>query len=335
MVTTGNRDLAGGLRARGDAPDEPVTNDHFVPRSAHPLPRVNGHRAALLTAEELRTAVTRNELVVHYQPVVDLWTGAPTGVEALVRWDHPDFGLLRPAFFVPMAERRAVIGDVSEFVLGTACAQLEQWHLDAVVTHGFRMAVNVSTLDFSRPALVERVRRMVSTHNLNAGDLLLELTETVAIAEAGRGGTSAHALRELGVELALDDFGTGYANLALLHELQVDELKIDRTFVADLDKAPTASIVRAVVGIARGLGLRVVGEGVERQEQATRLADLGCHEGQGFLWSAARPAAEISALLAGAASFPAPFALPLVTPQRSVSPGAPSARAGGSDGEVV
>ena len=246
---------------------------------------------------DLRRAVERGELRLHYQPIIDLVTGAVVGHEALVRWEHPTRGLLGPSAFIPLAEETGLILGIGEWVLGEACRQTRTWQSQQPMTPPLSVSVNLSGRQFTQPDLVGTVSRALAESGLPASSLELEITESVAMSDAPATGVTLRALRELGVRLALDDFGTGYSSLAYLSEMALDSIKVDRTFVAGLS-VPGAnhSIIAAVSALADGLGLTVTAEGIEEPEQLAAVIALGCDRGQGYLF--ARP---LSAVDAGAA----------------------------------
>ena len=247
---------------------------------------------------DLRVAVERDELRLHYQPIVDLHDGRIVGVEALVRWQHPVRGLVAPAAFIPLAEETGLILPIGRWVLETACAQARVWR-DLRPEKPLVMNVNLSARQFAEPGLVEDVTAVLAAAGLAPGALELEITESVAMDDSEAGVRTLRALRELGVRLVLDDFGTGYSSLSYLKHLPLDTIKIDRSFVTELDdEDANVAIVKAVVSLAHGLGIDVVAEGIESLEQATRLSTLGCDLGQGYVWSQPLPAGELDALLA-------------------------------------
>ena len=243
---------------------------------------------------DLRRAVERGELRLHYQPIIDLVTGAVVGHEALVRWEHPTRGLLGPSAFIPLAEETGLILEIGEWVLGEACRQAWAWQSDQPMEPPLSVSVNLSGRQFTQPDLVGTVSRALAESGLPASSLELEITESVAMSDAVATGVTLRALRELGVRLALDDFGTGYSSLAYLSEMALDSIKVDRAFVAGLS-VPGAnhSIIAAVSALADGLGLTVTAEGIEEPEQLAAVMALGCDRGQGYLF--ARPLAAVDA----------------------------------------
>ena len=236
---------------------------------------------------ELRRALAEDELEVHYQPKAELSSGRISGVEALVRWRHPERGLVPPDEFVPLAESSGLIEDITRRVVDAAVGQLALWHAQGLE---LRMAVNVSVRDLASSALVDSVVSALDRHGVQARSLVLEVTEGSLFAESYRAATTLRRLDELGVALSLDDFGTGWSSLGHLRRLPVQELKVDRSFVLRMCRDPRdAAIVRSVVDLGAGLGMRVVAEGVEDQETWELLREMGCHEAQGWLLSRAEP----------------------------------------------
>jgi diguanylate cyclase (GGDEF)-like protein len=249
-----------------------------------------------LTAEnELRSALSRHELRMVYQPIVDVDSGATVGTEALMRWDHPALGSVSPLTFIPIAEETGLIMGIGEFALIEACQQTRSWHdegLDA------RVSVNVSGQQISDRGFPAMVEHALAATGLSPDQLCLELTESVLMTDATRTISSLAALKALGVRLSIDDFGTGYSSLAYLQQFPVDELKIDRTFVNDLTVQPDQrALVAAMVAMASALGLEVVAEGVETTAQLSALRSLGCDLAQGYLFAAPQPPIDVSRLL--------------------------------------
>jgi diguanylate cyclase (GGDEF)-like protein len=244
----------------------------------------------LLLENELRLALTRGELVLYYQPQIDMRSGLMTGVEALVRWNHPTQGLLAPDDFIPMAEETGLILPLGEWVLRTACRQLQSWHA-AGLTHIERVAVNLSARQLDHQDLPALVADVLQETHLHPSHLELEITESVAMQNPEGSVKVLNALRQMGVTLALDDFGTGHSSLAYLKMLPISCLKIDRSFVRDIEtNRHDAEICTATVLLARKLGLKVLAEGVETFGQFNFLRDINCTETQGYLTSGPLPA---------------------------------------------
>jgi diguanylate cyclase (GGDEF)-like protein len=252
-------------------------------------------RTRLALAGELRRAISDSELVVHYQPKADLARGEVISVEALVRWRHPDLGLLPPGEFVPMAEQTGQIRALTLFVLDAAAAQAREW--DALGLE-LGVAVNLAMANLIDSQLPDDVAAVLARHKLPPSRLILEITENVVMADPARTLKILEQLRSLGVGLSLDDFGTGHSSLAYLRQLHVDELKIDRSFVTDMVRDDqNAAIVRSTIELAHAVGVRIVAEGVEDADTLFELKAMGADEVQGFYLSPAVPPAEIVAML--------------------------------------
>jgi len=245
---------------------------------------------------ELRKALHRADFQVHYQPIHDVRKGTVECLEALVRWQHPTLGLLEPARFIYIAEETGMISLLSDRVLDCACAQLKQWR-----TEGFpklRVAVNVSPRDFERADFGERVVQALARHKLQPNGLELEITENVLIEDVDAAVDKIRQLRKTGVRISIDDFGTRYSSLGYLQRLPVNTIKLDQVFTRELDETqPQSPIVLAIVGIAKGFGLHLVAEGVERAVHRDMLRNLGCQSMQGFLFSPALSADDATAYL--------------------------------------
>jgi diguanylate cyclase len=262
-------------------------------------------------AAELRLAIGTGQLRVHYQPRVAAPDGALVSVEALVRWQHPRLGLLLPGRFIDVAERAGLIDELGEVVLDQACQQMAAWRAEGVVVP--RVSVNVSMQQLRTGRLPSLVRQTLARHGLPASALELEITESLLADDTQGAVAQLRELHDAGVEIALDDFGTGYSAMAQLRRLPLDVMKIDRSFVADLEYDPGAmAIARTIVALAGALGLRVVAEGVETEVQARRLRELGCHELQGYFVARPLAATDLAAFLqAGHARGVAASGLPL------------------------
>ena len=244
---------------------------------------------------ELRLALERREMVVHYQPRVRAEDGSVSSAEALVRWQHPQRGLLAPGAFIELVESGGLIDELGRQVLEMACAQAATWRREGLGLD--RVSVNVSPQQLSTGTLPATVKALLQRHGLPARCLELEITESLLVRDAHAAQTQLATLREAGVTIALDDFGTGYSSLSVLRQLPIDVMKIDRAFVADLDHDRGAeAIARAIVALAGSLGLGIVAEGVETESQARHLRALGCHELQGFHFSRPLPPARFAEL---------------------------------------
>ncbi|HUB69203.1 MAG TPA: EAL domain-containing protein [Acidimicrobiales bacterium] len=254
----------------------------------HPVLRESATERHRL-GRDLRLAVENNEFFLVYQPIFALPSNALAGVEALVRWQHPKKGVVPPAKFIPLAEKLGLINALDGWALGEACRQLSDWDVNLPPRERFTMAVNVSARQVAASGFVDLVRATLADHNLEPARLSLEITETGMITEFDRTGEALEALVEMGIRVALDDFGTGYSSLAHLHSFRMNTLKIDRSFVFQLDGAGKENaIVAGVVAMAHALGLEVVAEGVETATQLGKVVAMGCDFAQGFYF--ARPA---------------------------------------------
>ncbi|WP_313194174.1 putative bifunctional diguanylate cyclase/phosphodiesterase [Shinella zoogloeoides] len=250
----------------------------------------------LVRQEELRRALARSELFLQYQPQMDLSTGRIFAVEALIRWRHPERGLVAPGDFIPLAEETGLIGPIGDWTLREACRQNKAWQVSGLPP--IVVSVNVSARQFQEKDWVERVAAALSESGLEARYLELELTESMIMDDVQQAVETMHRLERLGVHLAIDDFGTGYSSLASLKRFPVGRLKIDRSFVRDLpDDGDDAAIARAVISLAHSLQLRVIAEGVETREQIDFLREAGCDEIQGFYLSHPIDARALQAIL--------------------------------------
>jgi EAL domain-containing protein (putative c-di-GMP-specific phosphodiesterase class I) len=257
-----------------------------------------GDLERLALEADLRRAVERGELEVHYQPIVDLPTGEIAEVEALIRWRHPERGLVPPGDFIPLAEETGLIRPIGQWVLREACRQGRIWHEQYPERPPLTVAVNLSAREFAQPALDRDVAQILAETGLPARCLHLEITESVAMRDADMALGVFAALRALGVRLVIDDFGTGYSSLAYLQRLRVDGLKIDRAFVGDLATNPTnLRICEAIASLAHILGLAVTAEGVEQATQVEVLRRF-CDRAQGHYFARPLPATLLGELLA-------------------------------------
>jgi diguanylate cyclase (GGDEF)-like protein/PAS domain S-box-containing protein len=251
---------------------------------------------AMRVEQELQRALEQGELRLRYQPSVDLATGQVVGAEALVRWEHPQRGLIVPDSFLAVAEETGLIVPLGSWVVGETCRQLAEWQTRPE-TADLRVSVNLSARELTHPDVVTTVLSCVRDSGIDPRSLAIEVTESTAMAD---GDTGFRALRDLsaeGIRVAIDDFGTGYSSMEQLRRMPVDIVKVDRSFVAGMASDSTdREIVAAVVGMARALNLSVVAEGIETRQQAEALRELGCDIGQGFLFAKAVPAAEFEDL---------------------------------------
>lgn len=246
---------------------------------------------------ELRRALEQNELRVYYQPQVDLISGEIVGLEALVRWQHPERGLVLPGEFIPLAEESGLIVALGNWVLRETCRQIKRWADGGLVPR--QTAVNISAVQLSRGSLVESVREALLETGIAAQQLELEITESFVMADRDQSFKALSELKALGIRLSIDDFGTGYSSLGYLQLLEVDKLKVDISFVRDMTtNISNASIVKAIIGLGHSLGLEVIAEGVEDTGQARYLRSLRCDVMQGYLISRPMPAAEMTQFMA-------------------------------------
>ena len=251
--------------------------------------RMQARRALEL---DLRKAIMNAEFELYYQPIIDVKSGQISSCEALIRWHHPERGMVAPLEFIPVAEETGLIVPLGEWILRQACAEAARWPKNVTV------AVNLSPAQFKSRNLVPTVISALATSGLAAGRLELEITELVLLQETEGAFAILHQLRDLGIRIAMDDFGTGYSSLGYLRSFPFDKIKIDQSFIRDLPtKGDSVAIVRAVVGLSSSLGITTTAEGVETKEQLASLTSEGCNEVQGFLFSPPRPAVEVERIL--------------------------------------
>ena len=244
----------------------------------------------------LRRALEREEFVLHYQPKVNIASGLITGMEALLRWQHPELGSVAPGRFIPIAEETGLILPIGAWVLKTACIQNRAWQRQGV--RRFPVAVNLSPRQFAGETLLEDVKAALDVSGLAPADLELEITESMVMNNPERAVNLLQQLKGLGIHVAIDDFGTGYSSLAYLKRFPIDSVKVDRSFVEDIpDNVDSMAIAQAVIAMAHNLRLKVVAEGVESEAQLGFLRGEGCDEIQGYYFCEARPASEISAIM--------------------------------------
>jgi EAL domain-containing protein (putative c-di-GMP-specific phosphodiesterase class I) len=241
---------------------------------------------------DLRHALERGEFQSVYQPVVELASGRVSGFEALLRWRHPSRGMVSPVEFIPVAEEMGLIVPIGAWMLRRACADAAAW------PDGVRVAVNVSAIQFRDPNLVATVATALADSGLPASRLEIEITESLLLEDEAATGVMLHRLRGLGVRVAMDDFGTGYSSLGYLRSFPFDKIKIDQSFIRDLDSKPDSrAIVRAIIGLGRSLGMRTTAEGVETRPILDILRAEGCTEAQGYLFSKPCVAERVPAVL--------------------------------------
>ena len=262
-------------------------------------------RKQLQLLQDLRNALEHGEFRLYYQPKFDAVSGIAVGAEALLRWEHPQQGLLLPATFIALAEKTGLIIAIGEWVLDEACRQMSLWYAQGY--ESWRIAVNLSALQFCHAGLVNSVAAALERHQLPANSLTLEITETTAMSDADASMTVLQQLSDMGVDLSIDDFGTGYSSLMYLKRLPANELKIDRGFVRDLEHdSDDAAIVSAIVALGQALDLRIVAEGVETDAQQNFLTRLGCDSLQGYLLGHPLPADSFMANIRSGEDAPAP-----------------------------
>ena len=253
-------------------------------------------RARSSLERELRHAIDNNELEVHYQPVISLETNAPAYVEALVRWRHPERGLIPPGKFIPLAEETSMIADIGEFVLRSACRDAASWPAEVSV------AVNVSAHELAGTKLIDTIEGSLKNTGLPSGRLQLEVTESALMKDVEHAMKTISEITKLGIEVAIDDFGTGYSSLSSLRSFPFKRLKIDRAFVKDLEQSEEAcAILATIVDLAKTLGMRTTAEGVETIEQLEIVKKYGCTTAQGFLFYKPMPLSQLSPILHGLA----------------------------------
>ncbi len=278
-------------------------------RSQHRIFDADMHERAmaLLRLEtDLRRALDRGELLAYYQPIIDLGSRRLLGFEALARWRHPERGLVPPDVFIPVAEETGLVGVIGEWMLKEACQQMKAWQDRYPRTPPLGVSVNVSTRQLAHAGVAEQVGRILGETGLAPGSLTLELTETALMQNLKAGAGVIQKLHEMAVHLHIDDFGIGYSSLAYLENFPVETIKVDRSFVSRMDGGPRqTSIVRAIVSLARNLGLDVIAKGVETDMQAETLLTLRCGTAQGFLFSRPLPPAEAEQLIVHGLPVPA------------------------------
>jgi diguanylate cyclase (GGDEF)-like protein len=260
-------------------------------------PSMNEHTAERLELEsDLRHALERGEFLLHYQPKVEIATGLITGIEALLRWEHPLRGLIPPMDFIPIAEETGLIVPIGEWVLATACARTKVWQDQGLGK--LSVAVNLSARQFADPMLLPKLTRIIHQSGLDPSSLELEITESVVMSHGECAVAALEKLKSIGVLIAIDDFGTGYSSLAYLKRFPIDTLKVDRSFIRDIPSdSGDKKITRAIIAMAHSLKLKVVAEGVETQDQLTFLRAQHCDSVQGYLLHRPLPEEEVTKVL--------------------------------------
>jgi EAL domain-containing protein (putative c-di-GMP-specific phosphodiesterase class I) len=245
--------------------------------------------------QDIRRGLRERQFVVYYQPQLHAVTGMVTGVEALLRWQHPERGLLKPAYFLPVAEESSLMLELGEFVLDSALNDIQQWWGRGIVLE--KLAINCSMRQIEQSDFVDNLIGQLKQRNFPGAALEIEITESTLMNEIETTITKLKQLAKYGVRIAIDDFGTGYSSLSLLQKLPIHRLKIDRSFIQDLEVASERFIIEAIAHMARGLNLEMVAEGVEEDYQLNYLKNLQCQVVQGYLIGAVMPAAEIERFL--------------------------------------
>jgi EAL domain-containing protein (putative c-di-GMP-specific phosphodiesterase class I) len=246
---------------------------------------------------DLRRALTRGEFRVHYQPIISLDNRHIIGFESLIRWEHPQQGLISPAKFVQIAEDTGLIIEMDQWMLRESCAQVRTWQEEFPADPPLSISVNLSGKQFAHPDLNDRIREILAETNVSPESLKLEITESSLIENPEAAANTLRMLKELGIRISLDDFGTGYSSLSYLHRFPIDTIKIDRSFIARLNVSKNSEIVKAIVTLASNLGMEVIAEGVETDEQIARLTGMNCAYVQGYMFSRPLPANEVRDLL--------------------------------------
>ncbi len=258
-------------------------------KARHEVFKVNMHNRAIAQLEletDLRLAIEREEFCLHYQPIISLATGWLNGFEALIRWQHPQRGLISPVEFIPVAEETGAIVAIGKWVLRAACHQMRQWQVQFPFYPPLSISVNISAKQFSEPDLIRQISQILQATKLDPGSLKLELTESILMENAESTVAILQQIKAMNVQLSMDDFGTGYSSLSYLHRFPIERLKIDRSFInlMDLD-GETSTIVQTIITLAHNLGMNVTAEGIENVEQLQKLKKLGCEYGQGYFFS--------------------------------------------------
>jgi EAL domain-containing protein (putative c-di-GMP-specific phosphodiesterase class I) len=266
-------------------------------RGRQPRP-VRALSRSWLRNADLRRAIDRREFVLYYQPVVEMKTLKIVGLEALIRWQHPERGLLTPMDFIPAAEDCGLILPIGDWGLAEACSQIQAWTHENPDNQSLRVCVNLSARQFSRQGLADHVESLLMQSGTSSRQLGLEMTESSLIPNMGTALEVLEGLRALGISISMDDFGTGYSSLSYLHSFPIDVLKIDRSFVGRISEGDQPlQIVRTIIELARVLKIDVVAEGIETSEQYQVLRELGCGFGQGYLFARPLPAEQVTGLL--------------------------------------
>ncbi len=267
-------------------------------------PKMHAQALQLLEIEtDLRRAVERREFVLHYQPIVCLSTGKIAGFEALVRWLHPQRGLISPGLFIPVAEETGLINPIGTLVLRQACHQLRLWQEQGIADNFLTISVNLSVRQFAREDLIEQIDAVLTETQLDPQNLKLEITESAIMDNSNSAAILLQELQKRRIQLSIDDFGTGYSSLSYLHRFPVDTLKIDRSFVQRLDENPDLGLIPAILSIAETLGMSAIAEGIETSRQLAQLQHFNCQFGQGYFFSKPLDAAKATELIVANPSY--------------------------------
>ena len=290
------------LTVRQYGSDEEVEN--FTNKYQYRDSKIQENRAEIVQQfkikEELQRALEKEEFVLHYQPIISLRGGYTAGFEALIRWEHPERGLLSPFHFIDISEKTNMIVPIGEWVFQEACKRITDFNIRAAKSHSpeIFLSVNVSANQFGVPNMVQRFKEIAKETKVDVSKIQLEITESVLMEDADSAKIMLHELKDHGFQIILDDFGTGYSSLSYLHQFPIDKLKIDRSFThAMLDDQASLEIVRAISGLSHNMDIEIVAEGIETMEQLSLYRDLDCHYGQGFLISKPLPVKEVYEIL--------------------------------------
>jgi EAL domain-containing protein (putative c-di-GMP-specific phosphodiesterase class I) len=251
-------------------------------------------RTRLTEEKQLRRAIEREQFLLHYQPIIDVRTEEIVSLEALVRWNHPQRGIVYPDDFIPVAEASGLIMQLGEWVIANSAAQVREWQHMAPLS----LAVNISARQFHHPNLCDRLLELITRAGFDPSRVEIEITESMALADVAHSIETVRQLKQMGTTIAVDDFGTGHSSLSYLRRFDVDHLKVDRSFVAGIGSEPSdETIVKAIIAMGHSLGLTVIAEGVENRQQFEFLRTHGCDRAQGYLFSRPVGVSEIEALL--------------------------------------
>jgi EAL domain-containing protein (putative c-di-GMP-specific phosphodiesterase class I) len=255
----------------------------------------------LAVEKNLRKALDREEFELYYQPKINLESGQIAGMEALIRWDSPELGMVMPSQFIHIAEETRLIIQMGHWVLLTACRQAKQWQSEGLPQ--IPISVNLSVVQFTHPNLVSEINKVINQTNTQPHNLELEITESVLMQDTTLAVSILNKLSELGIKISIDDFGTGFSSLNYLKNLPIDYLKIDQTFIKDFNLQTNSAITKAIVTLAQSLNMKTIAEGVETEEQKKFLKELNCDEAQGYLFSKPLPKDEMGELLRSRKNF--------------------------------